>query len=98
MKKAINLVKDGGNLSRALKESALFPPVLIHLIANAGQTCNLEYMIDNAASQQENKSNQKIIILTSLLESLLIIVMRSIVMLIVLAVMLPIIQINQLIH
>lgn len=95
---AINLVKDGGNLSRALKESLLFPPVLIHLIANAEQTGNLEHMLDSAATQQENEVNHKIVILTSLLEPVLIIVMGGIVMLIVLAVMLPIIQINQLIH
>lgn len=95
---AINLVKDGGNLSRALKESQLFPPVLIHLIANAEQTGNLEHMLDSAATQQENEINHKIIILTGLLEPVLIIVMGGIVMLIVLAVMLPIIQINQLIH
>lgn len=95
---AIDLVKDGGNLSRALKESQLFPPVLIHLIANAEQTGNLEHMLDSAATQQENEVNHKIVILTGLLEPLLIIVMGGIVMLIVLAVMLPIIQINQLIH
>ena len=95
---AIDLVKDGGNLSRALKESQLFPPVLIHLIANAEQTGNLEHMLDSAATQQENEVNHKIVILTSLLEPVLIIVMGGIVMLIVLAVMLPIIQINQLIH
>lgn len=95
---AIDLVKDGGNLSRALKESLLFPPVLIHLIANAEQTGNLEHMLDSAATQQENEVNHKIVILTSLLEPVLIIVMGGIVMLIVLAVMLPIIQINQLIH
>lgn len=95
---AIDLVKDGGNLSRALKESQLFPPVLIHLIANAEQTGNLEHMLDSAATQQENEVNHKIVILTGLLEPVLIIVMGGIVMLIVLAVMLPIIQINQLIH
>jgi len=95
---AINLVKDGGNLSRSLEESRLFPPVLIHLIANAEQTGNLERMLDSAASQQENEVNHKVVILTSLLEPVLIMVMGGIVMLIVLAVMLPIIQINQLIH
>jgi len=95
---AIKSVKDGGALSRALKSSKLFPPILIHLIANAEQTGNLDKMLDSAASQQENEVNNKITILTSVLEPALIIVMGVMVMAIVLAVMLPIIQINQIIR
>jgi general secretion pathway protein F len=55
-------------------------------------------MLDSAAAQQENEVNNKITILTSVLEPALIIVMGAMVMAIVLAVMLPIIQINQIIH
>jgi general secretion pathway protein F len=95
---AIKSVKDGGALSRALKASRLFPPILIHLIANAEQTGNLDKMLDSAANQQENEVNNKITILTSVLEPALIILMGAMVMAIVLAVMLPIIQINQIIH
>ena len=95
---AIKSVKDGGALSKSLKISKLFPPILIHLIANAEQTGNLDKMLDSAAAQQENEVNNKITILTSVLEPALIIVMGAMVMAIVLAVMLPIIQINQIIH
>lgn len=95
---AIAIVREGGALSRALKDSQLFPPILIHLIANAEQTGNLEKMLDSAALQQENEVSNKIAMLTSLLEPLLIMVMGGIVLIIVLAVMLPIIQLNQLIR
>lgn len=98
IKEAIKSVKDGGALSSSLKSSKLFPPILIHLIANAEQTGNLDKMLDSAASQQENEVNNKITILTSILEPALIIVMGVMVMAIVLAVMLPIIQINQIIR
>ena len=98
IQEAIKSVKDGGELSRALKSSKLFPPILIHLIANAEKTGNLDKMLDSAATQQENEVNNKITILTSVLEPALIIVMGVMVMAIVLAVMLPIIQINQIIH
>ena len=98
IQEAIKSVKDGGALSRALKSSKLFPPILIHLIANAEQTGNLDKMLDSAAAQQENEVTNKITILTSVLEPALIIVMGAMVMAIVLAVMLPIIQINQIIH
>ena len=95
---AIAIVREGGALSRALKDSQLFPPILIHLIANAEQTGNLEKMLDSASLQQENEVSNKIAVLTSLLEPLLIMVMGGIVLIIVLAVMLPIIQLNQLIR
>jgi general secretion pathway protein F len=94
----IEIVRDGGALSRALKESKLFPPILVHLIANAEQTGNLAKMLESASTQQENEVNNKITMLTSLLEPVLIITMGAIVLTIVLAVMLPIIQINQLVH
>jgi len=98
IQEAIKSVKDGGALSRALKAGRLFPPILIHLIANAEQMGNLDKMLDSAATQQENEVNSKITILTSVLEPALIIIMGAMVMAIVLAVMLPIIQINQIIH
>ena len=98
IQEAIKSVKDGGALSSSLKSSKLFPPILIHLIANAEQTGNLDKMLDSAASQQENEVNNKITILTSILEPALIIIMGVMVMAIVLAVMLPIIQINQIIR
>ena len=95
---AIDVVRDGGALSRALRESGLFPPILIHLIANAEATGKLEKMLESAAIQQENEINNKITILTGILEPALIMLMGGVVLLIVLAVMLPIIEINQLIH
>jgi len=98
IKEAINVVHDGGALSRALRESGQFPPILIHLIANAEATGQLGKMLESAAIQQENEVNNKLTILTSVLEPLLILAMGGMVLLIVLAVMLPIIEINQLVH
>ena len=98
IKEATDAVRDGGTLSRAFKESGQFPPILIHLIANAEATGQLSKMLDSAAIQQENEVNNKLVILTSVLEPLLIILMGGMVLLIVLAIMLPIIEINQLIR
>ena len=98
IKEATDAVRDGGTLSRAFKESGQFPPILIHLISNAEATGQLSKMLDSAAIQQENEVNNKLVILTSVLEPLLIIVMGGMVLLIVLAIMLPIIEINQLIR
>lgn len=98
IKEATDAVRDGGTLSRAFKESGQFPPILIHLISNAEATGQLSKMLDSAAIQQENEVNNKLVILTSVLEPLLIILMGGMVLLIVLAIMLPIIEINQLIR
>jgi general secretion pathway protein F len=98
IKDATDVVRDGGALSLALRESGQFPPILIHLIANAEATGQLGKMLESAAIQQENEVNNKITILTGILEPLLILAMGGMVLLIVLAVMLPIIEINQLVH
>ncbi len=98
LKLATDAVRDGGTLSRALRESGQFPPILIHLIANAEATGQLGKMLESAAVQQENEVNNKLVILTNILEPLLIIAMGGMVLLIVLAIMLPIIEINQLVR
>ena len=98
IQEATEAVRDGGTLSRALRESGQFPPILIHLIANAEATGQLGKMLESAAVQQENEVNNKLVVLTSILEPLLIIAMGGMVLLIVLAIMLPIIEINQLVR
>ena len=67
VKQATDAVRDGGTLSRALRESGQFPPILIHLIANAEATGQLGKMLESAAVQQENEVNNKLIILTNIL-------------------------------
>lgn len=98
IKEATDAVRDGGTLSRALRESGQFPPILIHLIANAEATGELGKMLESASVQQENEVNNKLTILTGILEPVLILAMGGMVLMIVLAIMLPIIEINQLIH
>ncbi len=98
IKQATEAVRDGGTLSRALRVSGQFPPILIHLIANAEVTGELSKMLESASIQQENEVNNKLTILTGILEPVLILAMGGMVMLIVLAIMLPIIEINQLIR
>jgi general secretion pathway protein F len=98
IKDAINVVHDGGALSRALRDTGQFPPILIHLISSAEATGQLGKMLDSAAIQQENEVNNKLTILTGVLEPLLILAMGGMVLLIVLAVMMPIMEINQLVR
>lgn len=76
--------------------SRLFPPVLIHLIGSGETTGTLPEMLTRAADMHAREAERRAMLLTSLLEPALILIMGVVVMVIVLAVMMPIIQINQL--
>ena len=91
-------VKEGSGLSKSMGKSGLFPPVLTHLVASGEATGQLAAMLERASESQRAEVERKALWLTSLLEPILILVMGLIVLLIVLAVMMPIIEVNQLIR
>ncbi|MDR0480810.1 MAG: type II secretion system inner membrane protein GspF [Gallionellaceae bacterium] len=97
IEEASGKVREGVALSRALAASGLFPPVLVHLIASGESSGTLDRMLDRAAAQQEQEIGNYTSILTALLEPLLILVMGGVVMIIVLAILLPVIEMNQMI-
>lgn len=97
VEEAIDQVRDGTPLSKALKTRQLFPPILIHLISSAEATGQLDQMLESAAAQQSREMENRIGMLTALMEPLLILVMGVMVLGIVLAILLPIIEMNQLI-
>lgn len=94
---AATKVREGATLSRALAVSGLFPPVLVHLIASGEQSGRLDTMLDRVAKQQTQEVSGFTSALTSILEPLLILFMGAVVLLIVLAILLPIIQMNQMV-
>ncbi|HEY1057165.1 MAG TPA: type II secretion system inner membrane protein GspF [Limnobacter sp.] len=91
-------VKEGSGLSKAMGKSGLFPPVLTHLVASGESTGQLAAMLERASDSQRAEVERKALWLTSLLEPVLILVMGLVVLLIVLAVMMPIIEVNQLVR
>jgi len=103
---ATQRVREGFSLARALRaggdedrqpgRARLFPPVLIHLIASGEATGKLPEMLGRAADIHAREAERRAMFFTSLLEPILILTMGVVVMLIVLAVLLPIIEINQL--
>ncbi len=90
-------VREGVGLSRALASSGLFPPILVHLIASGEASGRLDTMLERAATQQEQEISNYTSVLTSLLEPLLILCMGGVVLTIVLAILLPIIEMNQMV-
>ncbi|MGI4814685.1 MAG: type II secretion system inner membrane protein GspF [Janthinobacterium lividum] len=95
---AIVRVREGTSLSRALAGTHTFPPVLVHLIRSGEATGDVTAMLDRAAQGEAMELERRTMFLTSLLEPLLILAMGGIVLLIVLAVMMPIIELNQLVN
>jgi general secretion pathway protein F len=96
--RAAALVREGVTLSRALKEQAEFPPVLIHLVASGEGSGRLGPMLERAAEELERDAERRLAWLAALLQPALIVVMGAIVLVLVLAVMLPIVSMNQLIR
>jgi general secretion pathway protein F len=91
-------VREGSSLHRALATRGLFPPIFIHLVASGEASGRLAHMLGQAARQQEVENDARIRLLTGILEPSLIVAMGGLVMLIVLAILLPIIEMNQLIR
>jgi general secretion pathway protein F len=89
-------VDDDGNDKGGSRALRLFPPVLIHLIASGEATGQLPEMLRRAADIHSREAERRAMFFTSLLEPALILAMGLIVLLIVLAILLPIIEINQL--
>ena len=98
LEEAAKKVREGVTLSRALAISKLFPPILVHLIASGESSGKLDAMLDRAATQQEQEIGNYTSVLTSLLEPVLILVMGGVVLTIVLAILMPIIEMNQMVR
>ncbi|SCC95848.1 Type II secretion system protein F [Thiomonas sp. X19] len=94
---ALALVREGSTLSAALGLHKRFPPVLITFIRLGEQTGTLPQMLERAADQHGQEVQRRAFTLVTILEPLLILGMGVLVLIIVLAVMLPIIQLNNLV-
>ena len=97
-KAAAALVREGVSLSRALKEQNAFPPVLIHLVGNGERSGSLAPMLERAAAELEREAERRLVWVTALIQPTLIVAMGAIVLVLVLAVMLPIVTMNQLVR
>jgi general secretion pathway protein F len=97
VEEALRQVREGGSLSRALAKTKLFPPLVVHLIASGEASGRLDAMLQRAAEAQARELESWVKTLTAILEPAMIVVMGGIVLFIVVAIMLPIFEMNQLI-
>ena len=98
LERAARAVQEGAPLSRALGSSRLFPPVMVHLIASGEASGRLPETLASAAHQQQSEVTLRVTAFAALAEPALILVMGVVVLIIVLAILLPIFELNQLVR
>jgi len=91
-------VREGAPIARALGTSRLFPPMLVHLIASGESSGRLEEMLERAATNQERELDGLVNTAVGILGPRMILLMGVFVFLIVIALLLPIFQLNQLVR
>jgi general secretion pathway protein F len=90
-------IREGAMISKSLAASKLFPPMTTHLIASGEASGRLEEMLVRAAQVQEREVDGLISTMLGIMQPLLVIFMAGVVLLIVLAILLPIFELNNLI-
>ena len=95
---AAKRVREGSSIHQALSSYKLFPPITLHLIANGESSGELGAMLERAAQHQEREVETLISALMGVFEPVLILTMGGIVLLIVLAILLPIFDLNTLVR
>lgn len=96
LEQALGWVREGAELGRALDRAGGFPPLLVQLVSTGERAGELPRMLELAAQQLAETLRQRAFLLTSFLEPALILFMGMVVLVIVLAVMMPLIEMNTL--
>lgn len=97
VEEAARRVREGTAINKALDNSGYFPPMTVHLIASGEASGNLDEMLERSASAQEREMETMLGLLMGFFEPFMILFMGGTVLVIVLAILLPIFDLNQLV-
>jgi len=97
IQQAATKVREGAPIGRSLGNTKQFPPMMVHLISSGEASGELENMLDRAATNQEREMDALLNTFVGLLGPLMILIMGAMVLMIVLAMLLPIFQLNELV-
>lgn len=95
---AIGSIREGESIAEPLKRSGAFPPMVTHMIAVGERSGQLEDMLQNVSRAYEAEVETKIATVTSLLEPIMIVAMGGAVGFIVISIMMPLMQMNNLVR
>ena len=90
-------VEEGGSLHLALEQSGQFPPLMVHMIASGESAGELDTMLARVADNQQHELDNLVTTLVSLFEPATLLIMGGVVLVIVVAILQPILSLNQLI-
>ena len=96
MEQCVEAIRSGGSLSAALRNSGFFPPLLVYLTASGESAGQLDVMLERAADYLEREFENFTSTALALLEPAIIVVMGVIVGVIILSILLPILQLQNL--
>jgi general secretion pathway protein F len=97
LKDAAQTVSEGASLHRSLENTGYFPPMMVHMIASGESSGELDQMLERTARHQESDLQGLVEALVGLFEPLMLLFMGAVVLVIVLAIMLPILNMSNLI-
>jgi general secretion pathway protein F len=95
---AIGAIRGGESIAEPLKRSKAFPPMVTHMIAVGEKSGQLEAMLENVSRAYEADVETRVTALTSLLEPIMIVLLGGVVGFIAMAILMPLIQMNQLVE
>ncbi|HDZ56298.1 MAG TPA: type II secretion system protein GspF [Pseudomonas xinjiangensis] len=95
---AAKRVREGAGVGASLERSGYFPPMTLSLIKSGEASGTLDKMLERAAETQERELEARIAMVMGVFEPLLILAMGGVVLIIVLAILLPIFELNQLVN
>ncbi|MFN8640296.1 MAG: type II secretion system inner membrane protein GspF [Candidatus Binatia bacterium] len=93
-----NSIREGHSVADPLRKSGHFPPLLVHMIAVGEKSGELEQMLSRAADAYDGEVEASVSALSSIMEPVLVIFMGGVVLFIVMAILLPIFDLNQLVR
>jgi general secretion pathway protein F len=91
-------VQEGASLSRALSQEAFFPPMMVHMVASGEASGDLETMLERSALNQERELEMTLGTIMGLFEPAMVVFMGGLVLTIVLAILLPIFDLNTMVR
>ena len=91
-------VQEGSSLSRALSREVFFPPMMVHMVASGEVSGDLEMMLERSSTNQERELEMTLGTVMGLFEPAMVVVMGGLVLTIVLAILLPIFDLNTMVR